>query len=76
MEARVEITRPDTEIEDGSVWRHRNGKDYVVIAVGRREVDLHPVVIYQSTTADDVWVRPLHEFEDGRFTLIRDDYSD
>lgn len=62
----------DTDIEVGTRWRHRNGGDYVVIAVARIEADLSPVVVYQSDRGADVWVRPLAEFEDGRFTQLPD----
>ena len=51
--------------------KHRNGSLYTILSVGRLEKELIPVVIYQSTANDRVWVRPLHEFLDGRFVLQR-----
>lgn len=62
----------DTQVEFGTRWRHRKGGEYVVIAVGRIEADLSPVVVYQSEKDGHVWVRPLAEFEDGRFTQLPD----
>lgn len=63
----------DTAIATGSLWKHRKGGYYEVLAVGRIEADLAPVVIYQSKIDRHVWVRPLAEFEDGRFTEIPDE---
>jgi len=60
----------DTELVVGSRWRHRNGGTYELLAVGRIEADLMPVAIYQSEIEGHVWVRPIGEFEDGRFTEI------
>lgn len=69
-----EDLRVDTDIEVASRWRHRKGGTYEVIAVGRLEADLSPVVIYQADKDASVWVRPLAEFEDGRFTMIDPGY--
>jgi hypothetical protein len=62
----------DTEVVEGSLWKHRKGGFYKVLAVGRIEADLAPVVVYQSQKDWLVWVRPLAEFEDGRFEEIPD----
>lgn len=62
----------DTEIDTGTRWRHRKGGEYTVIAVARIEADLSPVIVYRSDADGRSWVRPLAEFEDGRFTQITD----
>jgi hypothetical protein len=54
-------------------FRHvKTGGMYRVIAIGRLEATLEPVVIYRDATADDppVWVRPLSEWVDGRFQIV------
>lgn len=70
----------------GSVWRHRKGGVYEVVCCAVRETDLVPVVVYrderpQGATLDRktahwfkptvCWTRPLAEFTDGRFVLVR-----
>jgi hypothetical protein len=50
--------------------RHRKGGLYRVVARGRIEADLSPVVIYEARDGT-TWVRPEAEFDDGRFTAIR-----
>jgi hypothetical protein len=67
-----EIGEVDTEIEVLSRWRHRKGGEYTVVAVARIEADLMPVIVYQSEKDGSVWVRPIDEFEDGRFTQLDD----
>lgn len=57
-----------TEPVADSWWRHRKGGHYKVIAVGRAEATLDPVVIYVGGKYSYVWVRPHVEFMDGRFT--------
>lgn len=52
--------------------RHRKGGLYRVVARGRLERDLAPVVIYASPEGL-VWVRPAAEFDDGRFAPLTDD---
>lgn len=49
--------------------RHRKGGLYQEICRGRLEADLTPVVIYRAEDGT-IWVRPEHEFDDGRFTPI------
>lgn len=56
-------------------FRHKKtGGLYRVIAFGRTEATLDPVVIYQSvgTLEPHVWVRPLTEWIDGRFEIVED----
>lgn len=55
------------------VYRHsKTNKDYRVIAIGVQEADSTPVVIYTRAggVVGEVWVRPLSEFEDGRFQRV------
>lgn len=68
-----EIGPVATEIDTGTRWRHRKGGEYTVIGVGRIEADLSPVIVYRDDKLGRVWVRPVGEFEDGRFTQIPDD---
>ncbi len=62
-----------------SVWRHRKGGVYQVMANAIRESDLVPVVVYRETFPTGMgwtrgfpltWTRPLTEFRDGRFTMV------
>lgn len=53
-----------------SRWRHRNGSEYTIVAHGRIEIDMTPCIVYRADGDDNVWVRPTHEFLDGRFTPI------
>lgn len=63
----------DTTIKAGSIWKHRKGGHYTVLAVARMESDLAPVVVYKSERDFSVWVRPHDEFADGRFVEIQED---
>ena len=55
------------------VWaathRHRKGGLYRVLGRGILEADRSDVVIYDDVEGT-VWVRPVVEFEDGRFTPV------
>jgi len=50
--------------------QHRKGGLYRVIARGKLEADLSPVVVYEAKDGT-TWVRPEAEFDDGRFTDLR-----
>ena len=53
------------------VEHNKSGGQYVVIAAGKMEKNLEPVVVYCSVEDDaDIWVRPLNEFCDGRFEVV------
>lgn len=65
----------------GSIWRHRKGGAYQIVVCAIREADLVPVVVYKDEYPQGemfdrklalTWVRPLTEFMDGRFTMIRE----
>ncbi len=63
-----------TKLFPGQVYRHRKGGEYrVLLLLGTQEATLEPVVIYASTENSRVWVRPVTEFLDGRFTFISGD---
>jgi hypothetical protein len=65
------------------VFRHKkNGGEYVLIGYGKMQadtwedmtyrhqvtsVDMREVAIYRAVDDGSLWVRPLEEFEDGRF---------
>lgn len=56
-----------------STWkathRHRKGGEYRQLHIGCLEADRSAVIIYDDREGQ-VWVRPSHEFHDGRFTAI------
>lgn len=45
----------------------KSGGEYRIITTGYREHDLEPVVVYRHTDTGNVFVRPIHEWVDGRF---------
>lgn len=45
----------------------QEGREY---AIAGKAVDMLNVVVYQSVDTDDVWVRPVREFFDGRFEKV------
>lgn len=61
--------RAELRARPGGRYRHkRTGSTYIVHMLGMRESDGTPVVIYEAVgDLPNVWVRPLTEFEDGRF---------
>ncbi|HFE9155792.1 DUF1653 domain-containing protein [Streptococcus agalactiae] len=50
---------------------NETGDIYHVMCHGKLEHNLKPVVIYQDLE-DEVWVRPLKEFYDGRFEKVEE----
>jgi hypothetical protein len=58
--------------EEGSVWRHYRGAEYVVLSVGLHSETLQPLVTYAPLKTDrkavgkrrKVWVRPLSMWSD------------
>jgi len=57
----------------GHTYEHRKGGLYVVIDDGLLESDGTEVVIYRAVSDQQVWVRPIVEFADGRFKEVTDD---
>jgi hypothetical protein len=43
---------------------HSEGREY---AIAGKAVDMREVTIYRSTDDGQIWVRPVEEFNDGRF---------
>lgn len=64
-------------VERGATVRHKKrGGEYMVLGVGKVQTgepltDLTNVVIYQKKDTTELWVRPLAEFRDGRFELVK-----
>jgi hypothetical protein len=57
--------------------RHiKRGSTYRVLGKGKIQVSGNPlvdyaeVVVYASDETGDIWIRPIDEFEDGRFEKI------
>ena len=47
------------------------GKKYVILAYGKLEATQQDIVVYGQAIEryENVWVRPLEEFYDGRFVI-------
>lgn len=53
--------------------RHRKGGLYKVLCIGKLESTLEDVVIYEAQYENDlskIWVRPIKEFTEDRFTIV------
>lgn len=59
----------------GARYRHRKGGVYTVTGFAFDCDTGDRVVIYKADDPDEVWIRDLAEFEDGRFTRIDADQS-
>jgi len=69
--ARMRVAATRTAAPINSHWRHKNrGSRYWVQAVGIREEDGEPLVIYRDSKVGTCWVRPASEFLDGRFERV------
>ena len=56
-------------------YKHKNGGVYELIDEGYVQtseplIDYDEVVVYKSVSDGKIWIRPKHEFFDGRFTEI------
>lgn len=80
--ARVAEAAPQTSKD---LFRHRKGGTYEVIGIGKMQtegwydtsktistanVDMREVTLYRSIADGSLWVRPVEEFNDGRFEEI------
>lgn len=70
-EARRAATKARAEIVIESQWMHaKRGSLYWVQAVGIREEDGVPLVVYRDSDTGTCWVRPVSDFLDGRFVRV------
>jgi hypothetical protein len=60
-----------TTPQPGELYTHRKGGIYVIICIATEEATQRPVVVYQSQQNGRHWTRPLEEFMDGRFEMVR-----
>lgn len=78
-----------TEMSQPTHRHIKRGSDYKLIGIGKMQaenwadlnndnshkVDMREVAIYCSIDDGSLWVRPLEEFEDGRFITLTSDVS-
>ena len=64
-------------IEIGKKYKHYKGNEYQIIALAKHSETLEEMIVYQSTSTKDVWVRPKTMWNDIvddkntlRFTLL------
>lgn len=60
------------ELKENRIYRHYQGGEYELIAIGGLEHDLTQVVVYKSLFDGSVYVRPVQEFQD-KFDLVDTD---
>jgi hypothetical protein len=58
-------------IEIGSLWRHRGGNLYRIVALARWEPTVDVCVVYRSEENGSVWARPKDVFAE-RFTFVQE----
>ncbi len=76
-EARKPVEELELELAEyvsilNSYWRHRKGGAYQIKHIAYRESTMALEVVYASVSEDVVYIRPLAEFMDGRFTRVSD----
>lgn len=65
VEVTTDTKAPGDATMIGKTYRHYKGGFYRVIAVGRLEATLEPVVVYQSSDGNGtVWVRTAENFHE------------
>jgi len=64
------VRDPSSSRREKQVWLHVKSQQYYeIIGYGLLESTLEPIVIYRRRGTDaPLWVRPVAEFFDGRFT--------
>lgn len=61
----------------GEIVRHRRrGTVYTVVSAGLDSDTRKQVVIYRSVSEQQVWVRPVAEFVDGRFEKVEREHDE
>jgi hypothetical protein len=62
--------------KNGDILIHKKGNYYKVLeSIAKDSETLERVVVYQSVTSKEVWVRPWIMFTDDRFKVaIRDEH--
>ena len=68
-----------SEVLLNRVYKHYKGNIYKVIAFASHSETLERMIVYQSITNDDIWVRPYKMWNDivdnnstQRFTLLEE----
>ncbi len=51
------------EVVVGGTYKHFKGHIYKVLCLAKDSEDLSIKVVYQNTENNDIWVRPIEEFE-------------
>jgi hypothetical protein len=51
------------------VYRHYKGQDYLVLSLALRESDREEMVVYSGQGKEQIWVRPVSEFQE-KFTYL------
>ena len=54
-----------------SVWQHKKGGMYRIICIAFREQTMELEVVYRDAEHPVTYIRPYHEFMDGRFTQLK-----
>ena len=56
---------------EGQVYKHRKGGHYDVVTLAMSEYDQKVQVVYRDCKSGKTWVRPIVEFQEPRFTLVK-----
>lgn len=68
-DVRPPLDKIETTIELNELYRHKKTSGYYrPLAVARIEETLAHVVVYKHVSTENIWVRPLAEFEE-KFVL-------
>ena len=60
------------EISVGKIYKHYKGNVYKIVALAKHSETCEEMIVYQSTTNGDIWVRPKkmwNEIIDNKGTL-------